>query len=290
MCLTSLLVIKIKFHCAVQFVFIICMDDFQSGPHSFTIFVDSKDIFNLSRPQESQLNIFLPKPLELSPGTWEVCLKRMILTPTLNPLHDIRENSLFVYYKHEDNFKGQTLSFDTSHLNVISPSISEYVKVFNNCLPETVQTRMKLSVDADRLKLYADNVQIKFKDFDIAQLLGFNAGTMYPPEIAPKQIVMAPFPIGVRNGYHICKVTTDFTAPLVYGSSFFPIIGLGIIPKSDIPTEIVFTSDMYVPVIKSTISKISISILDSENKLFPFTDFRYPIILQINFRCRNYNG
>lgn len=263
------------------------MDDFHTGPHSFTLFLESKDIFNFPQSHSGHLNIFLPKPIDLTPGTWEVCLKRMILTPCVVPRIGFQESSLFVYYKNNETYQGETVFYDTSNLNAASAKVNDYINVFNASIPEIVRNRVKLSNKNDRLELYADNVQVKFKDKNVAKLLGFTEGLMYPPRIGSNKTFLAPFNADTRNGYHICKIVTDFTAPIAYGSSFFSIVAICVLPDSKIPIDVVFPGDMYVQVIKNFISKISISILDFEDKPFPFADCQYPIILQLNFRRQN---
>lgn len=264
------------------------MDDFQTGPHSFTFFVDSSDIFNLSQPHTGELNVYLPKPIELTSGQWEVCLKRMFFSPLINPLNEKIENCLFIYYHESDTiFKGETLEVDASAVNPIEPKLNDYVEIFNNAIPEKIKSRVNLSVINGKLHLYADMAQVKFKDFSLARILGFQHEVMYPFNIESKKTVVAPFFSSIRNGYDICKVVTDFTAPIAYGSSFQPIIGVSVVPDSVLPVDILFPCETYAPVIKSCISKIYIRIQNLDGEPFLFSDLRCPIILQFHFRRRS---
>lgn len=162
------------------------MDDFLTGPHSFTLDIDSSDSPNIRKPHGSIIGIALAKPLEFISGNWEVCLKQMI------------------------------------------------------CIPRN-QNHKDILVSGD-----------------------------------------------ANNRYKFFRVLTDFTAPVSYGSTYLPIIGMGVL-KHDKSGEILscdFSNDTYIPVIKSYISKLNISIIDCNGILFPFHSLTSLIVLKLHFRLK----
>lgn len=81
---------------------------------------------------------------------------------------------------------------------------------------------------------------------------------------------------------------TDFTAPVYYGSSLFPIVEIGVIKYEEInsPISYEFQNETYVPVIKSYITKLEVNIVDENNQPFHFDNALSPIILKFYFRLR----
>jgi len=263
------------------------MDDFLSGPQNFTLFVDSKDRFNLSQPHEGQFSITLPKPIELTPGTWEVCLKSLIITPSLNPLLSGIDNQIKIFSKNDDlQTKEDVVNIDVSNTDKLEPDLLDLVTIFNDSIPDQFKKKVVLQIKDETTKLKLDNVQIKYNDSPFTKVMGFVPEVVYPYAVEKNQWFQHRLLL-VFTMTEICRVITDFTAPIPYGSNFLPIVGVGIVPISISPININFPRDVYYPVIKTYISKLSIGILNCDDKPFPCVDYSNPIILQFHFRQRS---
>lgn len=263
------------------------MDDFLTGPHSFDLYIDSYDSSNFKKPYESAFSIILNKPLEFVSGNWEVCLKQIIFAPNIHLISPI-EGQITVMQR--ENGKKHRFKLNLSDLNLKSQS--HCVEAFNLSIPIDFKDKILMTTDDNYSKLILKNVHIQFESNKLANIFGFRGNQFYPNlnitnASSSNAEVLSHVSFNVNNGYQIFKVLTDFTAPVNYGSTFLPIIGIGILKANNSNAESYnFYNGTYVPIIKSYISKLSITIADWTGQPLPLHEALCPIILKLNFRLK----
>lgn len=248
------------------------MDDFNAGPRKFNITIDTSDPAISSQQSETDFRAVLGKPLEFN-GEWEVALTQLVMKPSLLPIQV--DNNIIIVNDSEANVI-TSFELDTNKNSFLSNN--NLINFFNSNVPKKFKDRLSISMDSSGcLKLVAKDLKMKISRY-LGHLLGFE------PEIWIESKI-ANFKPNLMGNTGICKVLCDIVAPQIYGSGNLQILHKFVIPENvQYPINLIVHTPTYLPIIRSFVSTMNFSMVDTYNNLIQLNDKRYPIIITLSFR------
>lgn len=252
------------------------MDDFKSGPKSFTITLDSSDPLIETQEHDTNFTAILGKPLEFT-GEWEVALTQLIFK---TEIQQIQPNYCTISIK--DNYDKSIIKFEIDTTTDRLETLTDLINAFHNSLPNSVKYKVKMSQNGKKLSLSVDGKQVMFPKY-LDKLFGFDGNIWLP--IFEEKTTDALFKPNFTGHSEICHILCDIIVPQQYGCIEKLILQTFTIPQdSNQMYHLKIKNPTYIPLMRTYISFINIKIVDRNDEKLVLNDKRYPIILSLNFR------